>query len=396
VAYTPPYLAEKILTSRTALEGERKLVTVLFADLKGSMELLADRDPEEARQLGWVSAHLAVLFSQMGDQEQALTSCQRTLALAETLGDVILQVRAMLQLGRVYYILGDYRQAIEYSRRGVTCLEGDMLRERFGLVFLPSVNTRVVLVGCLAEVGAFAEGLAIGTQGLQIAEAVDHPVSRVIAYLSLGLLAFNKGDFPEAVRMLEQSLGLAQATEFLVWSPRIAAALGSAYARSGRVTDARLLLEQAVEQAATMQLKVDQTLRVLGLSEVSLLTDRLEEACSLAERALELAQAYKERGRQAYALCLLGDIAMQRDPPQSEQAAAHYHQALTLTEALGMRPLAAHCHRGLGLLYCQSGRVEQARLPYLPRSSYTAPWIWPSGCLRPRRPWRRWRGCDGL
>ncbi len=50
-AYTPSYLAEKILTSRSALEGERKQVTVLFADLKGSMELLADRDPEEARQL---------------------------------------------------------------------------------------------------------------------------------------------------------------------------------------------------------------------------------------------------------------------------------------------------------------------------------------------------------
>ena len=48
-AYTPPYLAEKILTSRSALEGERKQVTVLFADLKGSMELLADRDPEEAQ-----------------------------------------------------------------------------------------------------------------------------------------------------------------------------------------------------------------------------------------------------------------------------------------------------------------------------------------------------------
>ena len=51
LAYTPPYLAEKILTSRSALEGERKQVTVLFADLKGSMELLADRDPEDARQL---------------------------------------------------------------------------------------------------------------------------------------------------------------------------------------------------------------------------------------------------------------------------------------------------------------------------------------------------------
>ncbi len=50
LAYTPSYLAEKILTSRSALEGERKQVTVLFADLKGSMELLAERDPEEARQ----------------------------------------------------------------------------------------------------------------------------------------------------------------------------------------------------------------------------------------------------------------------------------------------------------------------------------------------------------
>src|SRR2546426_12497270 len=50
-SYTPRHLAEKILTSRAALEGERKQVTVLFADLKGSMELLADRDPEEAHKL---------------------------------------------------------------------------------------------------------------------------------------------------------------------------------------------------------------------------------------------------------------------------------------------------------------------------------------------------------
>jgi hypothetical protein len=51
LTYTPTHLAEKILHSKTALEGERKQVTVLFADLKGSLELLVDRDPEEARQL---------------------------------------------------------------------------------------------------------------------------------------------------------------------------------------------------------------------------------------------------------------------------------------------------------------------------------------------------------
>src|SRR5262245_21084332 len=49
--YTPQHLADKILTSRAALEGERKQVTVLFADIKGSMELLADRDPEDAQKL---------------------------------------------------------------------------------------------------------------------------------------------------------------------------------------------------------------------------------------------------------------------------------------------------------------------------------------------------------
>ena len=57
--YTPKFLADKILTSKSALEGERKQVTVLFSDLKGSMELLADRDPKEARKiLDPVLAHM--------------------------------------------------------------------------------------------------------------------------------------------------------------------------------------------------------------------------------------------------------------------------------------------------------------------------------------------------
>jgi hypothetical protein len=51
---------------------------------------------------------------------------------------------------------------------------------------------------------------------------------------------------------------------------------------------------------------------------------------------------------------------MRCDPPQSELAAAHYQQALVLAEELGMRPLQAHCHRGLGTLYAQRGQREQA------------------------------------
>jgi Adenylate and Guanylate cyclase catalytic domain len=58
MSYIPSYLAEKILTSRSALEGERKLVTVLFADLKGSTELIRDLDPEQAQALLDPALHL--------------------------------------------------------------------------------------------------------------------------------------------------------------------------------------------------------------------------------------------------------------------------------------------------------------------------------------------------
>ena len=64
---------------------------------------------------------------------------------------------------------------------------------------------------------------------------------------------------------------------------------------------------------------------------------------------------------EAYALWLLGEIAAHRTPPDIDQAAAHYHQALALAEELGMRPLQAHCHRGLGMLYAATGQRGQAR-----------------------------------
>jgi len=64
---------------------------------------------------------------------------------------------------------------------------------------------------------------------------------------------------------------------------------------------------------------------------------------------------------QANALRFLGDIAMHGDPPDIDQAERHYQQALALSHELGMRPLQAHCHRGLGALYNLTGQAKQAR-----------------------------------
>jgi tetratricopeptide (TPR) repeat protein len=97
------------------------------------------------------------------------------------------------------------------------------------------------------------------------------------------------------------------------------------------------------------------------LSEALLLVGRVDEASTLAGQLLELSCTHTGRGYQAHACRLLGEVAMHRESPDVEQAAAHYNQALTLAEELGMRPLQAHCHLGLGTLYTKLGQREQAR-----------------------------------
>ena len=90
------------------------------------------------------------------------------------------------------------------------------------------------------------------------------------------------------------------------------------------------------------------------------LAGRPQEARRLAQQAQELAQTHKERSYEAWTLHLLGDIAARRELPASDQARDYYRQALTLAEALGMRPLQAHCHHGLGTLYATMGLRPQA------------------------------------
>ena len=73
-----------------------------------------------------------------------------------------------------------------------------------------------------------------------------------------------------------------------------------------------------------------------------------DEAAAVAQRALEHAREHTEPGHEAWALHLLGAIASQHDPPDVATAEAHYRAAMTLATELGMRPLVAHCHLGLG------------------------------------------------
>jgi class 3 adenylate cyclase len=150
-AYIPGHLAEKILQSRTALEGERKQVTVLFADLKGSLELLADRDPEEARQLldpviermieavhryeGTVNqvmgdGIMALFGAPLAHEDHAVRACYAALRMQESVtryGDemqrshgVPVQIRIGLNSGEVVVRAIDSSLHMDYTAVGQT------------------------------------------------------------------------------------------------------------------------------------------------------------------------------------------------------------------------------------------------------------------------------------
>ena len=315
-------------------------------------QVLGDR-----QRLGQVAVFMTEYFRMMSDLDRAVESGQRALALATSLGDVGLQVRSNFYMGSVYYDQGDYHRAVDCLRWNVATLQGDLIRERFGMTGLPSVLSRVYLSWSLGELGAFAEGTATGEEGVQIAEATDHPFSLIWAYAGIGNLYLNKGDAHRGIPVLKRGLELCQTWDIPTLFPQVTRALGTAYALSGRVPEALPLLEQAASQGR----RGGHALYFVHLSAAYLLTGRTEDALERAQHALSLAKDRRQRGYQAYALYLLGEIAVHHQPPEVEQAKVHYRQALTLAEELGMRPLQAHCHLGLGTLYATTGQHEQAR-----------------------------------
>jgi tetratricopeptide (TPR) repeat protein len=362
-----PHLPETRATREQAIDLRLALRSALHpcGDLGRAMACVREAETlavalDDPGRLGQVAVSLSLHCYLVGAYDHAIAAAQRALALGGAGSEVVPHLLANLYLGFAYQARGEYRQAIGCLLRTVAPLDGVQGHERFGEL-IPAVFTPAYLAACHAELGTFAEGRSVGDAGLRIAEALDHPASLAFASWGIGLLALRQGDLARAVSVLEPAVNPSQDVDRPAWFPLMAAALGAAYMLAGRMDDARLLLTQAQEQTLATELVVNRALCSLALGEAQLLAGCLEEAHSLAEGALSLARAHQERGNEAYALHLLGEIAMRHQPPRRAPARAYYHQAQTLADALGMHPLQAHCHRALGTLYAKTGRWKQAR-----------------------------------
>jgi DNA-binding SARP family transcriptional activator len=337
--------------------GDLRRSLTYLREAESLAESLGDRH-RQARAY----AYLLTNFRRMGDPDRAIEAGQRALALTEALGDVPFRVATNLFLGQTYESAGDYHRATDFLRRNVTSSVGDdLVHERFGLPGFPLVFSRFWLAGCLAKLGNFTEGMAHGEEAVRIAEAIDQGYTLIAAHCEVGLAYLRKGELQRAIPMLERGRALGQQGGFPHFAAATASGLGYAHALSGRDREALPLLEEGVGQAASLGIVVHQSLRTAWLSEGYLLAGRIPDALRLAGRALELSRDHKERGNEACVLRLLGEIASRRDPPDVETAEGSYREALGLAGELGMRPLIAHCHLGLGRLHQRIGQVERGR-----------------------------------
>jgi tetratricopeptide (TPR) repeat protein len=191
-----------------------------------------------------------------------------------------------------------------------------------------------------------------------MSDAAEDLFSRALTYSAVGELRLTQGQFAGAISALERSLVLCESVP--IFFPWTAASLGYARALVGRIGDGLPLIEQGVAEER-IQRGTFQVVALARLGEAYLLADRMDEALRSAQETLALSSELKQRGTQGCALRLPGEIASHRDSPEVETAEQHYREALALADKLGMRPLVAHCHLGLGKLFRRTGMREQAQ-----------------------------------
>jgi tetratricopeptide (TPR) repeat protein len=326
-----------------------------YLALLGEAEALARALDDRAR-LGRVLASMARVLVITGDHDGAMAVGQQALTLAVELGESALQVEASVYLGQAYNAIGDFGRAAELLRRNVEAADRESGTPSTAL----RIWSQAWLARILSALGAFAEGRRHGEEALRLATLDGRGITPILAHGCLGHLYLAKGDLEHAIRVLEPGLALCRASGNRNWLPAIAANLGYASALQGHLAEGRALLEEAISERIRTGARQSPN-SVAWLSEVCRLAGRGEEAWQHARQALDLARQQKARGNEALALHQLGVVLAHASPPDVVQAEAYYQQALALAEELGMRPLVAHCHQGLGRLYGRTGRAEQAR-----------------------------------
>jgi len=310
-------------------------------------------------RLGRVYSCLVNFHYLKGEPDLAIEYGERCLRIADATQDLALQALARGYLGLSCHAQGQYGRAELILRQNVDALA--LMRGTAADELWRAISYGW-LAFTLAELGDFHAADACADQALRVADAPGQAYGQTIARTLAGLVWLRRGHLERAFGYLGPSLEACREKPFLdVWRPIPASLLGLTQALLGKFDEAMPLLRDGVHLSEALGVNAYLALWTLNLAEGLMTAGQLDQARETASHALDLAVSHKERGHQAWALHLLGELSAMREPPAVGEAAAYFGQALALGEPRGMRPLVAHCHLGLGTLYRRTGKRGQAQ-----------------------------------
>jgi tetratricopeptide (TPR) repeat protein len=216
------------------------------------------------------------------------------------------------------------------------------------------------LAWTLAELGDFHAADACVDEAIRVADGAGHVYGQTISRTLAGLVWLRRGHLERALGLLQPSLEACREKHLDVWRPIPASLLGLGLALSGQLAESMPLLEDGVHLSEVLGVNAYLALWTLHWAEGLMEAGEGERAREVARRALDLAVAHKERGHQALAWRLLGDLASGGGAPALGQAEQHYRQSLEIAEELRMQPVVAHAKMGLGRVMRLSGDRARA------------------------------------
>jgi tetratricopeptide (TPR) repeat protein len=325
--------------------------------LSTEAEAIAAQLGDEER-LARAYTYLINYYYLLGEPARTLEYGARCLAIAGRRGDAGLATLARRFLGHSHHAQGRHRLAQEVLEDNVVALEGQHAADV--ATTIAYVASRSWLAWTLADQGEFDRADACLDRARTRAADARHPYSQAIAWTLSGLVWRERGQLDRAVPPLSRSLELCEQAHLTVWQPVVAATLGATLVALDRKDDGRALLRDGVRRAEALGVMAYLARWTTLLGEALLAADDIGGARAAADRAIELSLAHGERGHEAMAWRLLGDVAARGAASDFASAREAYDQALAIGDELGLRPLVARTHFGIGQLERRRGHLELA------------------------------------
>jgi class 3 adenylate cyclase/tetratricopeptide (TPR) repeat protein len=315
------------------------------------------REIDDDSRLSNVLNYLSSLHWIHGQNRKAIELVEKALDLAKRAGHFSYQVANMVHLGIYFFNVGNYSKQIEIHQEVRKRLIGESAFKQHGMASVPAAFSRGMLALGMAELGNFDEIEEIGHEALEIAEQVQNALSLIFVHNSLGMAYLRFGKVESALPLLEKGLELCRFSEAQSMYSYITGSLGYAFLLASDPKRALTVLEEGTKPD-NLQASFWPTHSLTVLADAYRAAGETSLATEAVSNALKLADQREERGFETWAMFVMAGINAQAG--RVEEAKQWYRRAFQQASSLSMRPLVAHCHKGLGDLHIKTESTEEA------------------------------------